>query len=85
MNRLIFTVLLYGILCTSILVSHRLSPTGMCGPGLELFVALAAAILTIAFFARSLIKLRPGDKISRLNLLINVAGLIAVGIMFYMT
>jgi hypothetical protein len=56
----------------------------MCGPGLDLLVYVVGGILTIASFANSLIKLRSDDKISYLNLFINVGGLIAVGILWYM-
>lgn len=83
MNRLIFATLFYVIICTSMWVSHRLYPTGSCGPGLDLLVALAGGILAIASFVRSLIKLRWNDKISRLNFLINAAGLIAVGVLWF--
>ncbi len=83
MNRLIRTTVFYVIICIAILVSHRLSHADMCNPGLDLLVYAAGAILTIASFARSQIKLIKDDKISRLNHYINVGGLIAVGILFY--
>jgi hypothetical protein len=77
------SVLFYIITCSLILAIHGLSPTNMAGPGLDIVVYFVSAVITIAFLANSLLKIKAGNKLSYFNLVINVIGSFIVIFLLY--
>jgi len=71
MKKILPSVLFYVIACPLIVAIHKLSPTNMAGPGLDLVVYLGSALVTIVLLANSLLKLRTGNKLSYFNLCIS--------------
>jgi len=83
MKKIVLAILFYVIACWLILTIHSLSPTNMAGPGLDIVVYFVSVIVTVAFLVISLIKLRSGNKLSYLNLFINLAGTLIIIIFLY--
>jgi len=73
----------YIIVCPFILTIHGLSPTNMAGLGLDIVVYFLSALITVAFLAISLIKIKPANKLSYLNLVINIVGAVIVTALLY--
>jgi hypothetical protein len=78
MKTILIAVLFYFIACPFILAIHGLSPTNMAGPGLDMIVYFLSALFTIALLANSLFKISASNKLSYLNLAINVIGSIII-------
>jgi len=74
MKRILMAAAFYIIACPFILTIHGLSPTNMAGPGPDIVVYFLCAVITVIFLAISLIKIKPANKLSYLNLVINVIG-----------
>lgn len=83
MKKIPIAVLFYIIACLFILTIHRLSPTNMAGLGLDIVVYFVSALITIAFLANSLIKIKSDDKLSYLNLFINIVGSFIIIFLLY--
>jgi uncharacterized membrane protein YozB (DUF420 family) len=83
MTRLILAILFYAIACPVILNIHRWSPTNMAGPGLDIVIYFLTAVITVVFLARGLIKIRSGNRLSYLNLILSVVGTFLIMILLY--
>jgi len=83
MKKILKTAAFYIIACPLILTIHGLSPTNLAGPGLDIVVYFLSALITVALLAISLTKIKPANKLSYLNLLINVIGAAIVTILLY--
>jgi hypothetical protein len=83
MKRLILAVLFYVIACPLILNIHRLSPTNMAGPGWDIVIYFLSAVITIALLTISLIKIKSDNKLSYLNLFLNIVGSFVITFLLY--
>lgn len=62
---------------------RKLSPTNMAGPGLDIVVDIAALIISVVLFAKSVMKVQSADRSSYIPLLVNVIGIITVVLTMY--
>jgi hypothetical protein len=83
MKKLILAVLFYVIACPLILNIHRLSPTNMAGPGWDIVNYFLSAVITIALLTISLIKIKSDNKLSYLNLFLNIVGSFVIKFLLY--
>ena len=83
MKKILIAVAFYIIACPLILTIHGLSPTNMAGPGLDIVVYFLSALITVIFLALSLIKIKPANNLSYLNLAINVICAIITTFLLY--
>ena len=83
MKKNVITVAFYIIACPFILTIHGLSPTNMAGPGLDIPVYFLCGLITVIFLTISLIKIRPANKQSCLNLVINIIGAAIITFVLY--
>jgi hypothetical protein len=83
MKKIMLAVGFYIIVCPFILTIHGLSPTNMAGPGLDIVVYFLSALITVIFLAISLIKITPANKLSYLNVVINVIGAAIITVLLY--
>jgi hypothetical protein len=83
MKKIILAVLFYALACPLILNIHRLSPTNMAGPGWDIVIYFLSAVIAIALLAISLIKIKSDNKLSYLNLFLNIVGSFVVIFLLY--
>ncbi|HZE84202.1 MAG TPA: hypothetical protein VE035_07820 [Puia sp.] len=83
MKKLAGTITYYLITFLLILIIHKLSPTNLAGPGLDLVVYFFALILSVALLGRSITKVKSTDRSSYWLLYINIAGTIVVTVLLY--
>lgn len=77
-------ILYYLVLIVLILTIHKLSPTNMAGPGLDIVITILALITGIALFAKSVMKVRSDDKSSYIPFIVNVIGILTIVLMMYL-
>lgn len=76
-------ILYYLVLIGSILAIHKLSPTNMAGPGLDIVITIFALIIGVALFAKSIMKVRSADRSSYIPFIVNVIGIITIVLIMY--
>jgi Na+/phosphate symporter len=84
MKKTILAVIFYVIACPLIPNIHRWSPTDMAGPGWDIVVYLLSAVGAISFLIVSVVKAKSANRLSYLNLFLNVVGLSLVIFLLYL-
>jgi len=80
---MVASLLFYAIAIPLILAIHGLSPTNLAGPGLDIVVYGVSGIVAVIFLARSLTKIKSGDKRAYLNFFVNAVGALFVLVLLY--
>lgn len=78
MRRCFLPALSITLIIISVLFIHKVSPTNLAGPGLDIPVYVMAIIIGIAFFANGLKSIRRGNEGSYILFYVNVAGFILI-------
>jgi hypothetical protein len=81
--KYLYSVLNYVLAVVLVLTIHQVSPTNMAGPGCDLVVYLIAPLLGIMLLARSILRVRKGNRASYILIAINTIGVLIVTLAVY--
>ena len=69
--------------CIAIFFIHKISPTDMAGPGLDIIVYFLTILSSVVLVAKSIMKVRKGNQSSYIYFFINTIGLLVIILTVY--